>query len=224
MKGLPVLLVWLLAMAHCAAADPAATTETEAIQWQRIYERLEKLGITNAEKFLKSPLGQGVIVHPSFGIFWDEVPPPTLTNASAMAGVNAFIATNGWNMHSNKYLMFTYGFEHPRPIRGLPWEVIRDREFPALTHRGILYVILSGGFHNVSGVAYNPNTNRFAGANGFKPLGGHWYVWAQVEDSWDKLPKVYEGSSFREPDGGANGSQPIDSETNRASGAAGSRR
>src|SRR5215471_9344554 len=74
---------------QCAGGDPATTNDTEAAQWQRICKRLEELGATNAERFLKSPFGQQLIVHPSFGIAWDEVPPLTLTNPPAVAAVRA---------------------------------------------------------------------------------------------------------------------------------------
>jgi hypothetical protein len=217
-------MLWLLAAAGCAAAEPAVTNDTEAVQWQHIYDRLEKLGITNAEKFIKSPLGQNLIVHPSFGISWDEIPPPTLTNASGLTGVSSFIASNGWNMHTG-YITAGYFPEsdpNPKPIRDLPWEVIKDREFPAFTHSGVLYVILGGGHHCESGVAYNPNTNAFPHeVTGFKPLSGHWYVWAIPEDPIT-LPRVYEGGRTSEPGASADGSQPVHSETKRAVRAAGS--
>ena len=216
-----VLLFWL------APAPGANETESETAQWEAASRRLaERLGVTNQTELTNliwTNLVRGYIVHPSFGLAWDEVPPPTLTNAGAMRAVEAFIETNGWNMHTNR-LVFSYGDEQTRPIRGLPWGVIKDREFPALTHRGVLYVVLRGWHHNLSGVAYNPNTNAFADAiAGFKPLAGHWYVWAQP-DNPIKLPQVYEGQKSAEPSGAANGSQPIRSETNRTSSAAGSRR
>jgi len=69
--------------------------------------------------------------------------------------VQAFIATNGWNMHTGNVVL-TYGLEKTKRIRGLPWECIREREFPALTHDGILYVVLTGWHHDCNGIAYNP--------------------------------------------------------------------
>ena len=113
-----------------------------------------------------------------------------------MAAVQAFITRYGWNMETNSALSLN-GFveERTEQIRGLPWEAIRDREFPAVTHRGVLYVKLGGGHHSVHGVAYNPNTNAFAPTiAGFKPIGQHWYVWAQLEDPIP-LERQYEGGS-----------------------------
>lgn len=188
-----------LVVAASGAEPQVVTAKEDAEQRERLFQRflavMRQSGMpTNMDTTnlaMARLIFDGMVVHPSFGLRWDEVPPPTLTNSSAMAGVNAFIATNGWNMHSNR-LVFSYGLDHPQPMRGLPWEVIKDREFPALTHRGVLYVILSGWHHDGSGVAYNPNTNTFAAAiTGFKPLGGHWYVWAQLEDQ-AKLPQLYE--------------------------------
>lgn len=201
--------------------------QSEAAQWEAIAVRLaEQLGVTNRSELTNgfwTTFVRGFIVHPSFGVAWDEVPPPTLTNAAAMRAVEDFTTTNGWNMHTNR-LVFSYGDEQTKPIRGLPWAVIKDREFPALTHRGVLYVILRGWHHNLSGVAYNPKTNAFADAIvGFRPLAGHWYVWAQPEDPIT-LPQVYEGQKSAEPDAPANRSQPIRAETNRASVTAGSDR
>src|SRR3954463_2397563 len=33
-----------------------------------------------------------------FGPYWDSVPSPTITGSNRMAAVEAFVATNGWNM------------------------------------------------------------------------------------------------------------------------------
>src|SRR5205814_8197349 len=111
--------------------------------------------------------------------------------------VQAFIATNGWNMQTGNFV-FTYGLEKPKKIRGLPWECIREREFPALTHDGILYVILTGWHHDCNGIAYNPTTNSFPPAiRGFKHLGEHWYAWAQPEDPIT-LSQQYEGHKIGE--------------------------
>lgn len=123
---------------------------------------------------------------------WEGMSAPDVTGVDAMAAVESFVAVNGWNMQTNGVL-FAYGFDHPLSIRGLPWRSLRVGEFPALTHEGILYVALAGRYHDCHGVAYNPKTNRFAPSiAGFKPIGGHWYVWAQTEFPM-KLDKIYEG-------------------------------
>jgi hypothetical protein len=106
-----------------------------------------------------------------------------------MTAVNSFVLTNGWNMQTGT--LGRLAFTKMKGIRGLPWKEIHDREFRAVTHNGILYVKLKGWHYNDSGVAYNPNTNSFARSiTGFKPLGNHWYVWAQPEDPVT-LPKRY---------------------------------
>ena len=95
-------------------------------------------------------------------------------------------------METNKSRVVEFS-EHLKPIRGLPWEAIKDREFKAVTHQGVLYVVLKGWHHNLSGVAYNPETNTFAPKiRGFQPIGQHWYAWAQPEDPIT-LPQKYEG-------------------------------
>ncbi len=153
-------------------------------------------GITNFLQLTNFPLFRGIITHPSFGIWWHEVPPPNLTNNSDMAAVNAFIATNGWKMHKGQ--LSSLSFRQQWSIRGLPWKEIRDRDFLALTHNGILYVMLTGFHHNLNGVAYNPQTNPFPDRiQGFKSLGGHWYAWIHPED-WPlpgdpPLRQEYEG-------------------------------
>lgn len=212
------MAIWLLSL---LAAESSPTNESDAAQWQKIYERfrIEK-GITNAEELMKKwPLVRDAIVHPSFGIYWYEVPAPTITNSSAMSSVNAFIVTNGWNMATNDDI---FGELFPsatpmKPIRGLPWPALKDREFMAVTHNGVFYVKFTGWHHNYSGVAYNPNTNSFAaGIRGFKPIGNHWYAWAQPEDPADGWPQIYEGQNDGEQGNPTNGSQKTRSETNRA--------
>lgn len=79
----------------------------------------------------------GMVVHPSFGLRWDEVPPPNVTGARAMSAVDSFVAQNGWQMQSGG-LVFACWDVPTKPPRGLPWKEIKDREFPAITHRGIL--------------------------------------------------------------------------------------
>lgn len=214
MKPLGIFAALPLWVISLSAAEPPPSADSEAAQWQRIYERLKKDGEANIEEMMQIPIFRANVVHPAFGIRWDEVPPPTLTHFSAMAAVNAFLATNGWNMHTG-VLGHVSLVENRKPLRGLPWKEIQDREFSAVTHSGFLYVILKGWHYNDSGVAFNPTTNAFAKSiAGFKPLTGHWYVWAQAEDSIT-LAQIYEGQKTSEPDGSGPGSQPPRAETNR---------
>jgi len=186
------------------AADGVSTKESEATERAHLFERflaeLRRAGVTNVDMSTTNFMSEYVrryfdatVVHPSFGLRWDEVPPPTLTDSNAMATVTAFVATNGWSMHTGNWA-FHYPMIDLKPIRGLPWEAIRDREFPALTHQQILYVVFPGGGHNsYRGVAYNPSTNAFPPAiRGFKHIGQHWYVWTQPEDPIPLLQQ-YEG-------------------------------
>ena len=224
MKRLAAFGLLLLAFALSEAAEVTATNDAEAAQWQKIYERFRtEMRITNVEEMMRIPIFRAKIVHPAFGIYWDEVPGPTLTNGSAMASVNAFIATNSWNMHTNRLGPFAW-VKNWKPIRGLPWREIEAREFQATTHNGILYVWFTGWHYNDNGVAFNPKTNTFPKSIlGFKPLANHWYAWAQRDDGL-VMTQAYEGQKIGEQDGPANGSQLFRSETNRTSPAAGSRR
>jgi len=89
-----------------------------------------------------------------------------------MDNVMAFISTNGWNMRTGGVL-FTYGYAGDRPLKGLPWKDLVNKELPAVTVDGILYVVTSHSMHDCNGLAYNPRTNRFpASMQGFKPIGG----------------------------------------------------
>jgi hypothetical protein len=136
-----------------------------------------------------------VVIDPSFGLEWDEVPGPTMQNSNDMASIESFIKVNGWNMETNR-LLFDSSLEpvNIKPISGLPWKVIQKREFPATTENGILFVLFNGWHHNSSGVAYNPDTNAFPSSlAGFKPIGAHWYVWVLPEDPIE-LTKKYEGT------------------------------
>ncbi len=135
-----------------------------------------------------------MVIHPSFGYHWDEVPAPTMTGSNDMAAVNAFIAANGWDMHKDWSVFSGFAPGKTKPILGLPWTAIHDREFPAVTHGGILYVFFTGWHHNCNGIAYNPKTNTFApGLAGFKHIGLHWYVWATADDT-TKMAQEYEGA------------------------------
>jgi len=185
-----------------AAAEPAFASETEGAQKERLRQQIRamietnrvemaKRGMTNANGELPLPaaddaavdaLYRMLVVHPAFGLGWDEVPAPNLKGVEAMKGVNSFVATNGWNMWTNEVLLFALPHSGERPLTGLPWKEIRDRPFPALTLGGILFVPWSGFGTECSGVAWNPNTNKFPSTiNKFKPIGDHWYVWTQTQ-------------------------------------------
>ena len=223
MKHLATFGLLLLGLTRAVADEISATNDTEAAQWQNIYRRFRtEMGITNVEEMMKIPLFRAKIVHPAFGIYWDEVPAPTLTNESSMASVNAFIATNGWTMHGGNLVPFSW-VKNRKPIRGLPWKENHDREFPATTHNGILYIRFTGWHYNDNGVAFNPKTNTFAPALAFKPLRDHWYVWMQSDHPLT-TPRIYEGQKIGDPDGATNRSPQLLSETNRTSSAAGFRR
>jgi hypothetical protein len=63
-------------------------------------------------------------VHPPyFGLHWDAVSAPTSKDTNAMDSVNAFIATNGWNMHTGLPFVVVM---RTKAIKGLPWEVIKE--------------------------------------------------------------------------------------------------
>lgn len=159
---------------------------------------------TNAEEQAASRMVfESMIVDPSFGLGWDEVPAPTLVGSNAMSAVNAFVATNGWNMQTNNCIFDCIkdidgsDDDRSKPIRGLPWVAIHEREFSAVTHDKILYVFSRGFHHDGDGVAYNPYTNHFpATIQCFKPIGQHWYVWAFDHEFGPPVPQpqIYEGA------------------------------
>jgi hypothetical protein len=185
------------------SAQTLPSTNTEALReklFQRFITNMESvITTTNRDQeytnFMRKQFDD-VVVDPTFGLDWDEVPAPTLTNAIAMDGVLGFVKTNGWNMATND-LFGEFTATHPmKAIRGLPWAAIKDRKFGAVTSDGIFYVVLKGWHHDLSGVAFNPKTNNFSGRlSGFKPIGGHWYVWV-CGDYPMPLVQQYEG---REP-------------------------
>jgi hypothetical protein len=199
------------------AADGSLTNDSPSDQKERLYQRFVKemqqkmqemqksdsnwpVSITNAEgqRALRMVF-ESMLVDPSFGLAWDEVPAPTLEGSNAMSAVYSFVATNGWNMQTNDYIFDGITGAHQaksKPIRGLPWVVIHEQEFPAVTHNHILYVFFRGFHHDGSGVAYNPYTNRFAATiDSFKPIGQHWYVWAFDHEFQPSVPQpqIYEG-------------------------------
>lgn len=198
-------LGWYLTLSLLiVGCKPSSSADSEAAQRERLFQRflaemrqsgaLTNIGLS-PESFDAPTIRRmfdRVVIHPSFGLHWDEVPPPTITGSNALDYIAAFIATNGWDLETNAGLIVD-GTERMKPLRGLPWAVIQNREFPAVTHGGILYVMFNGWHHDCNGVAYNPNTNAFApGIRGFKHIGQHWYVWAQPEFP-TKLVQEYEG-------------------------------
>jgi hypothetical protein len=220
MRGfLDVIAICFIAI-NSFAADNAVTNDSPAAQKERLYQRFVKemqekmqemqkvdpsnldLSFTNAEE--QSALRmvfETAIVDPSFGLEWDEVPAPTLVGSNAMSSVNWFVATNGWNMQTNDCIFDCISEDDNQaksnPIRGLPWAVIHEQVFPAVTHNGILYVFFRGFHHDGHGVAYNPHTNSFAATiDSFKPIGLHWYAWAFDHEFPPPVPQpqVYEGA------------------------------
>ena len=203
---------------NCFAADNTVTNDSPAAQKERLYQRFVKemqqkmqemqkldpsnsdLSFTNAEAQASLRfVFESAIVDPSFGLEWDEVPAPTLVGSNAMSAVNAFVATNGWNMQTNDCISDDDNEAKSKPIRGLPWAVIHEQEFPAVTHDGILFVFFRGFHHDGHGVAYNPQTNHFAATiDSFKPIGQHWYVWEFDHEFPPTVPhpQVYEGSKL----------------------------
>jgi hypothetical protein len=113
----------------------------------------------------------------------------------AMKGVTDFIKANGWEMSTNTGELYCEESD-PKVIRDLPWRRYKNKQFPAWTQAGILYVLSNPGWHNdCGGIAYNPNSNRFSSnIECFKPIGGHWYVWWTTDSPNPNahLPAIYE--------------------------------
>jgi hypothetical protein len=134
---------------------------------------------------------------------WERMDPPDVKGKSAKAAVDSFVAAHGWNMNQSPFALFRPGGGQQGRLRGLPWSKLADGAYPALTSSGILYVALrcsgNGVTGEVTGVAYNPNTNRFPQiVAGFKPLADHWYVWtllAEEPATRPELTRRYEGQN-----------------------------
>jgi hypothetical protein len=112
-----------------------------------------------------------------------------------MASVLSFIAVYGWNSSTNGQDLSSWEDLKPHFIQDIPWTQYKNQQFQALTFAGILYVLSNPGWHHdYGGVAFNPMTNQFpVFIDGFKPIGGHWYVWCNLELSGgNHLPKIYE--------------------------------
>jgi hypothetical protein len=203
MRLLIALATFLTALSFCFADDTTSATNSNTVLREKLFQRFlaemsEANITTNYDRSYTNMMRRifdGYVIDPSFGLRWDEVPAPTSTGSNAMAAVQKFITANGWNMETNISLFFDDPdhSDHIKTISGLPWKAIKDREFEAVTHQGVLYVLLKGWHHNLSGIAYNPNTNTFAPyISGFQPIGQHWYVWARPEDPIT-LKQKYEG-------------------------------
>jgi hypothetical protein len=233
-----------------AAADPPSAQDAEAEKRELLFRRWEAIlqaGWSDAAALriesrpsletnaamidLQRQWTRGLFdlmyIHSSFGLYWDEIPLPTIRGPEAIKGAERFVADHGWNMGTNMPPALWYTKQYGAPITGLPWIVIHGREFRATTLGGVLYVPLRYGpvFDGFacSGVAYNPATNRMPCVRAFKHLGDHWYLWQT--GSPPEGPTIYEGQEGTgQQDGPANGSQPVLWETNQTSSAAGSRR
>jgi hypothetical protein len=134
------------------------------------------------------------MLDPELPLCPQDWPPPDQSWTNQASGINRFINAHGWSMHTNDRFFIGTGGVRTEPITGLPWPQIAGRRFPAVTHEGILYVVLDGFGPESGGVSWNPRTNRFDPTiNGFSPLGGGWYYWKQTmappEPGWQR----YEG-------------------------------
>lgn len=126
---------------------------------------------------------------------WERMGNPDLKGKAGMAGVDGFVAANGWDMNRSP-MSLVYPVGRQGRLRGLPWSRLATSTYPALTSRGILYVTLNYFGNDMVGVAYNPNTNRFPKeVAGFKPLADHWYVWTFATEPTVRpnLTRRYEG-------------------------------
>jgi len=214
MKYIFTTIVFCFIVISAFAADSTVTNVSPSDQEERLFQRYlkemrEQMAkeptnsdlsfLTNLDTPTDREIFHKMIVDPSFGYRWDEVPAPTIVGSNALSAVSAFVATNGWNMQTNDCIfdcIFGDESDKSKLMSGLPWVVIREREFPAVTHDGILYVFFGGFHHDGHGVAYNPNTNRFSATmDAFEPIGQHWYVWAfDHEFPHPPAPQKYEGS------------------------------
>jgi hypothetical protein len=220
MKRFLCIIAFSFIASNSFAADNAVTNDSPAAQKERLFQRfvkemqqrmqeLQKLDPSNSDLSFTNAEGQSSlrmvfessIVDPSFGLEWDEVPAPTLVGSNALSSVNAYVATNGWNMQTNDCIFDCISDDDHQAksklIRGLPWVAIHEQEFPAVTHDNILYVFFRGFHHDGHGVAYNPQTNHFAATiDSFKPIGQHWYAWEfdhEFPPSFPQ-PQIYEGA------------------------------
>lgn len=204
-------IVFLALAAICvfgsAKAQPVSITDVKAMReklFQRFLRKMENIKLMVGSGFVEKRkpeytnmmrgIFDGYIVDPTLGLEWDEVPAPTLTNAAAMDPILDFIRTNGWDMASGDIFGEMTRWTNPmKPIRGLPWAAIQDREFYGVTSAGVLYIYFTGWEFNLRGVAYNPKTNAFTKRlAGFIPIGQHWYAWV-TSDTPATTVQQYEG-------------------------------
>jgi hypothetical protein len=216
---IPRLTVILLVLATTLhAGDMQSEDEIEGAKKERMYQEWrqalrealaqteanlpagERHGLTN---FAESSYGEKMVrdifeaawIHSSFGMSWDQIPAPTIRGSNATVGVETFIAEHGWNMLTNAtdFLFLITLERRGKPLRGLPWDVLKERTFKAATHQGILYIPLRDHMPmGSSGLAYNPQTNRFHSVRDYRPIGDHWYVWKQTDTASDER-SWYEG-------------------------------
>jgi hypothetical protein len=155
------------------------TNRQEAIRI--IIEAVEKQGqkMGPAERKRLEDLFDKSELFPGWGAAWADIPAPSLLDTDGMKAVRQFVGTNGWNMCGG-ILQFYPLTDKMKPLKGLPWPELAEREYQAITHEGILYVVLRGGGLWWNGVAWDPQTNGFPGSiRQRKPLGHDWYVWTQ---------------------------------------------
>jgi hypothetical protein len=221
----------LVAWVSFAAEDKINTTNHTADGYMvnSLIRSLRERGFTNLSEadLRRDPLiavSNMFAVHAALPVQLAEWPAPQA--AGTNGSILGFIHKHGWSMaRGERFILATS--VRTEPITGLPWPEIAARTFPAVTRDEILYVILQGFGVECAGVAWNPKTNRFDPMiSRFQPLGRGWYAWSQSQHPSSPADRKYEGDEGAkgEPQGAATGSQPIRSETNSKSSAAGPHR
>jgi hypothetical protein len=171
----------------CAFVTVLLATGLQSSGWSAVTGE----SVLREDGFIQDPAIQaGLIPGPS-------VRPPTVRGSNALAAVQEFTRTNGWHMETHEPFVLGYSSSRFRPISGLPWSSLQDRQFSAATHDGVLYVLLTGWHHYATGLAYNPHTNAFPKSIGaFRHVGDHWYVWKVGDDSGRPgIVRGYEGAT-----------------------------
>src|SRR5213595_2962642 len=105
MKRFMNIIAFSLIAITSLAEDRTLTNDSPAAQKERLFQRFVKemqksapsdpdLSSTNAETLaIFRRVFESVIVDPSFGLKWDEVPAPTLVGSNALSAVSAFVVT-----------------------------------------------------------------------------------------------------------------------------------